>query len=230
MKILQTLDTSPNPNGLCALSPDENSIIAYPGKGTGEVCIYDALSLSHITTVSAHKANLSCVSFNKDGTLLATASEKGTIIRVFQIPEARKSYSFRRGAQQADVGCLSFSLDSSLLCVSSDTGTVHVFRIDETTSTEGTAGRRGIIGPFIPDLVSDMMEPVRSFAHIKLPNPGPTSLCAFSEGNDYLIAISNGNVYHYVLDRTLEYKLSYQKYLLEDSKETGTGIGGTGGV
>eukprot|EP00008_Paramoeba_atlantica_P011166 CAMPEP_0201497210 /NCGR_PEP_ID=MMETSP0151_2-20130828/64291_1 /ASSEMBLY_ACC=CAM_ASM_000257 /TAXON_ID=200890 /ORGANISM="Paramoeba atlantica, Strain 621/1 / CCAP 1560/9" /LENGTH=219 /DNA_ID=CAMNT_0047887687 /DNA_START=297 /DNA_END=956 /DNA_ORIENTATION=- len=218
MKILHTLDTASNPRGLCALSPDDNSVIAYPGN-SGEVTIYDALSLRHVTTVTAHKGNLSCLSFNRDGDYLATASEKGTIIRVFAVPEAKKSYSFRRGAYPATVQCISFSLDSSLLCVCSDTGTIHVFRIDETTSTD-TASRRGLMGPFLPDLVTDMMEPVRSFAHIKLPNPGPMSLCAFSEGNDYLIAISNANVFHYVLDQTTnEYKLSFKKYLLDDGKE-----------
>ena len=48
------------------------------------------------------------------------------------------------------------------------------------------------MGPFIPDLVSDMMEPVRSFAHIKLPFPGNSFFCLqinITEISDFISAI-----------------------------------------
>mmetsp|Transcript_4687 Transcript_4687/g.7019 ORF Transcript_4687/g.7019 Transcript_4687/m.7019 type:complete len:339 (-) Transcript_4687:114-1130(-) len=207
MKILHTLDTASNPKGLCALSPDDNSYIAYPSNTTGHVYIYDALSLRHITTIAAHTENLTCLSFNRDGSLLATASEKGTIIRVFEVSSDSKCQRFRRGSQRAKVQCISFSLDSSLLCVSSDTGTIHVFRIDESTYID-TAQKKGFM-----DSLSDVLEPVRSFANIKLPNPGPSLLCAFSERNNYLIAVTNGTVFHYLSEQG-EYKFSNEHHFL----------------
>ena len=64
---------------------------------TGEVLIFDCLSLQAVTIVQAHKSRLSYLTFNSAGTMLATASDKGTIIRVYSIPEGRKLHQFRRG-------------------------------------------------------------------------------------------------------------------------------------
>lgn len=48
MKVLHTIrDTPPNPQGLCALSPNnDHCYLAYPGSSTiGEVQIFDAYNL-----------------------------------------------------------------------------------------------------------------------------------------------------------------------------------------
>lgn len=82
-----------------------------------------------VNVIEAHNSPLSCIALNNDGTLLATASEKGTIIRVFSIPDAQKLYQFRRGSIPARIYSMSFNSTSTLLCVSSATETVHIFRL-----------------------------------------------------------------------------------------------------
>ncbi len=82
-----------------------------------------------VNVIEAHNSPLSCIALNKDGTLLATASEKGTIIRVFSIPDAQKLYQFRRGSIPSRIYSMSFNSTSTLLCVSSATETVHIFRL-----------------------------------------------------------------------------------------------------
>lgn len=79
--------------------------------------------------IEAHNSPLSCIALNNDGTMLATASEKGTIIRVFSIPDAQKLYQFRRGSIPARIYSMSFNSASTLLSVSSATETVHIFRL-----------------------------------------------------------------------------------------------------
>ncbi|KAI2642008.1 protein-vacuolar targeting protein Atg18 [Xylaria nigripes] len=159
MTLLQRIDTSPNPGAICALSPSsENCYVAYPlpkprdDSGdkrprhappaslsyapvtSGDVLIYDTSTLKSVNVVEAHRAPLSCIALNNEGTLLATASETGTIIRVFSVPKGQKLYQFRRGTYPSTIYSMSFNMASSLLCVSSTSDTVHIFRLQPQRS------------------------------------------------------------------------------------------------
>lgn len=93
--------------------------------------------------IEAHNSPLSCIALNNDGTLLATASEKGTIIRVFSIPDAQKLYQFRRGSIPARIYSMSFNLTSTLLSVSSATETVHIFRLGTPNTSRSNSVSSG---------------------------------------------------------------------------------------
>ncbi|TMW64921.1 hypothetical protein Poli38472_009088 [Pythium oligandrum] len=146
MKILETLDTSPNPKALCVLSPHDNGHLAFPsGASPGEIVLYDANNLSVLNAFQAHRSAPVAMAFNSQGTLLATASETGTLIRVFGVPGGKKKASFRRGSYAARIYCLAFNESSTILCASSDTGTIHFFSLtgSETSAT-------GSFGHFTP--------------------------------------------------------------------------------
>ncbi len=109
--------------------------------------IFDTAKMEAVNVVEAHQSPLSCITLNNEGTLLATASEKGTIIRVFSVPEAQKLFQFRRGSIPSRIYSMSFNATSTLLCVSSSTETVHIFRLSAQTdarpgSSSATSGRR----------------------------------------------------------------------------------------
>jgi autophagy-related protein 18 len=153
MKLLYTIETSPNPLAICALSPSSDSCyLAYPlpqkatmaafaapahtppntthvPPTTGEVLLFDAVKLEAVNVVEAHRSPLSCAMFNNEGTILATASDKGTIIRVFSVPDAHKLYQFRRGSMPSRIFSMAFNITSTLLCVSSASETVHIFKL-----------------------------------------------------------------------------------------------------
>lgn len=73
-----------------------------------------------------------------DGSRIATASEKGTIVRVFDSVEGTQLFELRRGADHAVVYSLSFSQACDWLATTSDKGTVHVFSL--TAKPQGAAG------------------------------------------------------------------------------------------
>eukprot|EP00842_Homolaphlyctis_polyrhiza_P006559 jgi/Hompol1/6904/HPOL_002771-RA len=147
MKLMHTIDTSPNPNALCSLSPSsENCYFAYPSNAStssGEVLIFDAINLQAVNIIQAHKSPLSCISFNFDGTMIATASDKGTVIRVFSVPQGQKLFQFRRGTYAARIYSMAFDLGNTFLAVSSDSDTVHIFKLDEKDRAKDGTGVGG---------------------------------------------------------------------------------------
>ena len=172
MTLLYTIPTSPNPSAICALSPSsDNCYLAYPlpkpredsgdrrpahapplstyvPPTSGEVLVFDTLTLKAVNVIEAHKSPLCCVSLTSDGTLLATASEMGTIIRVFSVPRGQKLYQFRRGTYPSTIYSMSFNLNSSLLCVSSVSDTVHIFRLGGVQA--GVAGATASLPATMP--------------------------------------------------------------------------------
>lgn len=84
-----------------------------------------------ITMIPAHDSPLAAITFDWHGTKLATASEKGTVIRVFSVPQGKRLFEFRRGIKRnAAINSLSFSPDSLFLSASSNLETIHIFRLD----------------------------------------------------------------------------------------------------
>lgn len=144
----------PTDLAICALSPSaDSSYLAYPSpvpspsstlasgnvssnaaasssqNQSGDVLLFSTRSLTVANVIQAHKAPLSFLSINSTGTLLATSSEKGTVIRVWGIPGAEKLYQFRRGTREAKIYSVNFNLVSTLLAVSSAHDTVHIFKL-----------------------------------------------------------------------------------------------------
>lgn len=86
--------------------------------------------------IPAHDSPLAAIAFSSTGTLIATASEKGTVIRIFRVSDGARLHEFRRGVKRcATIYSLAFSADSHFLAASSNTETVHVFRLETPKDT-----------------------------------------------------------------------------------------------
>jgi autophagy-related protein 18 len=96
---------------------------------SGDVLLFSTKSLTVSQIIRAHKAPISALALNSTGTVLATASEKGTVIRVWSVHSAEKLYQFRRGTREARIYSLNFNVVGTLLAVSSAHDTVHIFKL-----------------------------------------------------------------------------------------------------
>eukprot|EP00755_Sulcionema_specki_P036547 Sspe_Gene.107152::Locus_85235_Transcript_1_1_Confidence_1.000_Length_1145::g.107152::m.107152 len=134
--------TELNPLGIFALC-SAKCVLACPSLEKGSVRIeHPTDDQGHF--ISAHNSSLAMIALNADGTLLATASEKGTIIRVFSTaPGGKLVKELRRGTERALIYSICFSPDSRFLVTCSSQGTVHVFSLADTDSEKnGQANNR----------------------------------------------------------------------------------------
>ncbi|PFH46756.1 hypothetical protein AMATHDRAFT_69112 [Amanita thiersii Skay4041] len=309
MRLLHVIETTPNPDAICALSPSaDNSYLAYPSPvpspaspltnpsaaptpappsthppQTGDVHLFSTRSLTVSNVIQAHKAPISFLSINSSGTLLATASDKGTVIRVWGIPGAEKLYQFRRGTREAKIYSMNFNIMSTLLAVSSAHDTVHVFKLGPQkgggggggvgggTSSGGRGDVSGVaspsesvdssrdeyeggyealvekkekkkstmssilrrkslqmtkslghsVGEYLPNTLTEMWEPARDFAFLRLPTSGTRCVVALSPTMPQVMVISSeGFFYIYSIDLENGGECALMKqYNLLDSEE-----------
>ena len=123
-------DTFENTNGIVSLSSgDFISVLAFPFHKKGQVKLVNFNSHSKPPIVDAHESDIACLSINQNGTLLATASNKGTLIRVFNVYDAKLITELRRGSKNAEINCITFDENNKFVGCGSDNGTIHIFSI-----------------------------------------------------------------------------------------------------
>ena len=82
-------------------------------------------------TIKAHNSNISCLALNSDGSLVATASEKGTLIRIYRTDNGELLQEVRRGKENAEIYSISFNNSNQFMACTSDRGTIHIFSLDK---------------------------------------------------------------------------------------------------
>lgn len=83
LKLLLQIETDLNPNGLCEISQNSSPMVLVSlGLKEGQIRVEDFGSKKS-KFVMAHDSRVVCMSLTQDGRLLATASTKGTLIRIF---------------------------------------------------------------------------------------------------------------------------------------------------
>lgn len=114
--------------------PEENGGARnFPSARTkhGDVVVYDLEALEPVLVIEAHENAIAALALSSDGALLATASARGTIVRVFSTATGLKLFQFRRGTYRAQIQSMAFSGDGAYLCVCASRQTVHVFKLGE---------------------------------------------------------------------------------------------------
>lgn len=187
------VQTYKNPKGLGSIAPHYGNssatspkqasvVVAVPGRQKGHVQLLHfrsqslatpvnlpllsnpASSLGAASIIVAHESSLAAITLSPDARFLATASSKGTLIRVWansfgadaessarhdrisasaspsSTPGrtgfgAKLARQLRRGTDPATILSIAFSPDASLVAAASDKGTVHIYLLDDRALT-----------------------------------------------------------------------------------------------
>jgi WD40 repeat protein len=215
MKTLVTIaiiKTYDNPLGIIATSNgDINNklIVAFPYESQGHVFLGEITQkCEKLSVVQAHDSKIACISINKDGTLLATASDKGTLIRIFTTNDGQKFSEFRRGTKTVEMNCIAFDPNNKFIGCSSNVGTIHIFSIaaitkaldeknnkakneieDEPKNSKSFLGK---IGGLL-NIKNAYLESERSFAKFKVQEEN--SILGFGSENTFVVITMNGKYY-----------------------------------
>jgi WD40 repeat protein len=162
---IASYDTVDNPYGIGGLS---NNIVAFPARAQGQIQIVNLAGgpisagepgeqRNLVSIVRAHRGAIRCIALNEQGTIVASASETGTIIRLHSTTNTALLHEFRRGLDRAVIYSMAFSPSANRLAVLSDKNTLHVFNTSSLNAVAGTAAnRRHVLGniPLMPKYFS----------------------------------------------------------------------------
>ena len=106
---------------------------------TGSMIVFDTIKMQPISIINCHKNALAVCALSNNGVLLATASIKGTLVRIFNTRTSKKILEFRRGSLPARIQSMSFNNDNTILGCSSNKGTLHFFSIPNNIAELGVS-------------------------------------------------------------------------------------------
>ncbi|KAF9917624.1 WD repeat domain phosphoinositide-interacting protein 3 [Lobosporangium transversale] len=203
---------------------------------------------ANISIIPAHTSPLFCLVTNADGTKCASASDKGTLIRVFDTGSSKLLHEFRRGVDRAEIYSIAFNSDSTRICAGSDKGTVHIFNLEGVNgsrvyqsgvgspsagphygeviqphhTTHMVTGNRQSSLAFMKDLLPKYFSSAWSFAQFKVA-ADCRCICAFGgEKNTVIVICADGSFYRFMFDPQKGgecVRESYRKFLKDSDDD-----------
>ena len=233
LSTIDMFDTFENINGIVSLSSgDLISVLAFPYEKKGSVKLVNLNSLKQPPLVDAHESGIACLSININGTLLATASDKGTLIRVFFVTTGKLITELRRGSKNAEINCIAFDKDNKFVGCASDNGTIHIFSIvsamrnfDENYYSEAIEeepkNQKSFLNKFnfLNKINSSYLNSEWSFAKFRIPEH--KSIFTFLNYNCIFVLTSDGKCYLAAFDpkKAGECEKKKEKYINDINKK-----------
>ena len=209
LETIDILDTFDNPNGIFSMSNINNKLnIAFPqNKGKIQLEYYNIIKENfkkdETKIINAHESFIAFLTLNNEGNVLATASDKGTLIRLFNVYNQEMIAELRRGTKNTTINCLAFDINTEFIACTSEVGTVHIFYIHEInklfeknedktkSNNEGNKKEKNKNTKLIK--VKE-----RSFAKFKVQEK--KSILRFVQNNSFIVLTSDGKFYKAFFD------------------------------
>ncbi len=194
--VIDTKVTYPNPNGLCVINSALNTIVTL-GTKKGEIAIWEYLN-DNYKPIEAHLTNIESFAISNDGLSVATASEVGTIIRIYDTKSKILKKELRRGTTSSTVYNLSFNNSCNTLACCSSHGTVHFFDISPDTES-AKKNTKSILSNY-GGYMSTYFDSEWGFKQVSIGNL-KKSISSFDENNDLHIVTYDGSYYKIVYEK-----------------------------
>ncbi|KAF0974843.1 hypothetical protein FDP41_006317 [Naegleria fowleri] len=196
-KQIHSWKTGFNTRGLCSVVYNQDQqqfLLVFPDESVGSVKFVRICSLSHKIldekVINAHESSIRCFQLSYDGSLLATASEKGTLIRLFHTSSGEKKEEFRRGNTTSGIYSICFSHDNNYVACVSSNGTLHVFVVD----LESWKNSRKITSNSWSDWFNNLYKAEASSV-FKQRNIDGVAICSFDSNDESVILCTDKGVY-----------------------------------
>lgn len=129
--IIDDFETCTNNNGLIAINNDPSfTVLAYP-TDKNKISINN-FKLKKKILIETQAESISVISLNYNGTLLAIANEKRTLISIYSCDNSSELKTFKRGRNKADYLYICFDKENKFMAVGSNKGTIHIFSLGGT--------------------------------------------------------------------------------------------------
>jgi WD40 repeat protein len=208
-------DTGLNPTGLIAINyNEENIIIVYPSckedQEKGELTIKN-LDNNEVKYLFPHAHKVTYIALSYNGLLLATASEEGKKIRIYDSETLEKLQELNRGKEKAEIKYISIDFKNQYLAASSERGTIHIWSLSQSLEKLNKSGKykinegdnkisnTGSVFSYLPSILGGkFFDNEWSFAKVRLDEP--YSIFHFGLDNSLIIITSSGKYYKAKID------------------------------
>ena len=197
---IDSINTCQNKNGIFGISLDpQSNIICFPSLEIGKIRIknYDIKKNNDYKSaeIKVHQSEIVALVMNYDGSLVASASKQGTIIRIYETKECVLIQELRRGTKSSEIYSLSFDFKSQYLACSSNKGTIHIFNVkNEQNVVQNQKSIFGTITSFF-GIQSEYLNSEWSFAQYRLDYKGKSIMSFCNDSNNIIVLTYDGKYY-----------------------------------
>jgi len=198
LSYLLQFSTSLNPTGLVMMNLGQPILEMFPAQAQGSLYLRTETidergnSTPSEKTIVAHNGPLACFATTFDGRLVATASDKGTLIRVWNTEDGSMVKELRRGAENAHIWSMCFSEDGSMLAVTSSRGTCHIFGVRE--ELENKRSSLGVFKGVLPSYFKS------EWSSMRVDIPAVPSVISFAKDKSLFLIAVDGTFQRIVID------------------------------
>lgn len=251
LKIISTINTINNPRGISTISSEPDKyVFSFPDLTKGQINLVFFPEIENNNSIiifnnnekeedkedkekkslfdkrikiKAHESNICSICLNNNGTKLATSSDRGTIVRVFETSKGEMINEFRRGSGDAIIYSISFSFDDNFLGLTSDHGTAHIFNLNKENQIENN-NKNNVVNYINQNYLGDISKKIgidtlfsleSSFAQFKIPHKEKTFITFSKENNSIFVIDKNSNYLAVELKESQEPKIIQQTKLFK---------------